>query len=214
MWCFRTARSVILGAIRGTKPDQLSQTGHVWEPTGSGSTEVSQAVSTHWVFIYTTTGTQSCLCSHPASSLLPKMPRLGGCVRELQCTLLVTPFSFPPSPFSHPASQSWDLGGFPAAQRVMASPPQPSPFLASLFLLPLIPFSQRHCRPGQMCSLVRLKQLPALPTPSKHLQEPAAGFLPVLELLAIPVPNPAQGAPKNHPRAPGSAGEGSCSSAA
>lgn len=60
-----------------------------------------------------------------------------------------------------------------------------------------------------MCSLVCLKQLPALPTPSKHLQEPAAGFLPVLELLAIPVPNPAQRAAKSHPRAPGSAGEGS-----
>lgn len=48
-----------------------------------------------------------------------------------------------PSPFPHPLSESWDLGGFPAAWEVMASPPQPSLFLASLFLLPLIPFSQR-----------------------------------------------------------------------
>lgn len=38
-----------------------------------------------------------------------------------------------------------------------------------------------------MCSLVCLKQLPTLPTPSQHLQEkPTAGFLPVLELLAVP----------------------------
>lgn len=48
-----------------------------------------------------------------------------------------------PSPFPHPPSESWDLGGLPAAQGVMASSPQPSLFLASLFLLPLIPFSQR-----------------------------------------------------------------------
>lgn len=87
------------------------------------------------MFIYTTTGTQNCFCSHPASSLLPKCLWVRGlCERTAGHFAGDTlfPFSFP-----HPISKSWDLGYFPA------SPPQPSLFLASLFLLPLIPVSQR-----------------------------------------------------------------------
>lgn len=182
--------------------------GHVWEPTGSSSGEVS-AVSAHWgLFIQQQ--------EHRTASLLiqpllcpPECLWAGGlCGRTAVYIAGDTP-SLSSFSFSSSCVRELGFGGLPQLRGRWHLP------LSLHSSWPASSSSHWPWRPGQMCSLVCLKQLPTLPPPSKHLQEPTAGVLPVLELLALPfVPNPAQGAANDPPRAPGSAGEGGCSSPA